>query len=119
MFSRGRHTGRIVGTITGMALIEIRFEGHGPQITQRLTAWALIENRFVAMVARVLIPLFGQVVDRKLRQGFSVITRVAEWATTQPGEFCEWLDRQPLAEDVREPVRITVRGCRPPVTPRR
>jgi len=79
-----------------MALIEIRFEGHGRQMTQRLAAWALIENRFVAMVARV-----------------------AEWATTQPGEFCEWLDRQPFVADVREPVRITVRGCRPPVTPRR
>jgi hypothetical protein len=115
MFSRGRHTGRLVGTITGMALTDIHFEARDGHVAQRLTAWVLIENRFVAMVARVLVPLFGRVADRKLQEGFRVTARVAEWAAARPVEFCEWLGRQPFPAEARQPVRSAVRGCRSPV----
>jgi hypothetical protein len=115
MFSRGRHTSRLLGTITGMALTEIQFEARDGYVGQRLTAWVLIENRFVALLARVLVPLFGQVADRKLQEGFRVTARVAEWAATSPVEFCEWLGRQPFPAQARQPVRLAVRGCRSPV----
>jgi hypothetical protein len=114
MFSHGRHTGRLLGTITGMALTEIHFEARDGRVAQRLTAWVLIENRFVAVLARVLVPLFGQAADRKLQEGFRVTARVAEWAASRPAEFCEWLGGQPLAPEARQPVRTAVRGCRPP-----
>ena len=119
MFSRGRHTGRIIGTITGVALTDLQFEAREGHVAQRLTAWVLVENRFLAVVARVLIPLFGQAADRKLQEGFRVTARVAEWAAAHPPEFCEWLDRQPFPADARQTVRAPVRACRPPVAPKR
>lgn len=112
MFSRGRHTGRLVGTIAGIALTEIQFEAREGHVAQRLTAWVVIENRFLAVVARVLVPLFGQVADRKLQEGFRVTARVAEWAAARPVEFCEWLGRQSFAAETRQRVRRAVRGCR-------
>jgi hypothetical protein len=114
MLSRGRHTGRLFGTITGVALTEIQFEARDGHVAQRLTAWVLIENRFVAVLARVFVPLFGQVADRKLQEGFRVTARVAEWAAARPAEFCEWLGAQPFPPQTRQPVRMAVRGCRSP-----
>ncbi|HMH52239.1 MAG TPA: hypothetical protein VK548_18520 [Candidatus Acidoferrum sp.] len=118
MFSRGRHTGRVVGTITGIGLTELHFEVRDGHVNQRLTAWVLIENRFVAVIARVLIPFFGQVADRKLQEGFRVTARVAEWAASRPAEFCDWLSRQPFPEEQRQPLR-NVSRCRPPAPPPR
>ena len=112
MFSHGSHRGRILGTITGAALTEIHFEPQGGHVVQGLTAWVLIENRFVAAMARLLVPLFGQVVDRKLQEAFRVTARVAEWAASRPGEFCQWLGQEPLPAEVRRPVGATVPGCR-------
>lgn len=112
MFSRGRHTGRVTGTITGIALTDVQFEAREGHVAQRLTAWVVIENRFLAAVARVLVPLFGRAADRKLQEGFRVTARVAEWAAARPLEFCEWLDRQPFPAEVRQTVRRPVRGCR-------
>jgi hypothetical protein len=111
MFSRGRHTGRLLGTITGLALTEIRFQTREGAVAQSLTAWVLIENRFVAVVMRLLVPFFGQVADRKLTEGFRVTARVAEWAASRPADFCQWLGRQPFPPERRQAVRRVVRGC--------
>jgi hypothetical protein len=113
LFSRGRHTGRVVGTISGIALTDVGFEAREGYVVQRLTAWVLIENRFLAVVARMVIPFFGQVADRKLQEGFRVTARVAEWAAAKPAEFCDWLAQQPHPETARQPLRA-VAHCRPP-----
>ena len=112
ILSRGSYTGRLLGTITGMALTEIRFEPQTGDVAQGLTAWVLIENRFAALLVRVLVPLFGQVVDRKLQEVFRVTARVAEWAASRPAEFCQWLGQELLPAEARRPVLSAVPGCR-------
>jgi hypothetical protein len=119
MLSRGSHTGRIVGTITGIGLTELRFEARDGQVAQRLSAWVIIDNRLAALVVRVLVPLFGQIVDRKLQEAFRVTARVAEWATSHPVEFCDWLVRQPFPAETHQPVRMAAGGCPSPPAPRR
>jgi len=111
MFSRGRHVGRLLGTITGVALIDLHLEPQDGYVAQRLTAWVVIDNRIVAMLARLLIPIFGQVADRKLQEGFRVAGRVAEWAVSRPSEFCPWLDAEPLPTETRRPA-LAAAGCR-------
>lgn len=111
MFSRGRYVGRLLGTITGVALTDLHFEVQDGYVAQRLTAWVVIENRFAAMLARLLIPLFGQVADRKLQEGFRVTARVAEWAASRPAEFCQWLGGEPFSAETRQPVLAAAR-CR-------
>lgn len=110
MFSRGHHVGRLLGTITGVALTDLRFEPHGGEVAQRLTAWVVIDNRLAAMLARIFIPLFGQVADRKLQDAFRVTARVAEWAAIHPTEFCKWLGGEAALGEARRPV-LAAAGC--------
>jgi hypothetical protein len=111
LFSRGRHSGSVLGTIGGQALTDLRFQAQDGTVTQSLTAWVLIDHRVVAVLARVLIPLFGQLADRRLTEGFRVTARVAEWAASRPVEFCDWLGRQPFPPERRQAVRRAVAGC--------
>jgi hypothetical protein len=110
MFSRGRHGSRFFGAITGVALTDLRFEPQGGYVAQRLSAWLVIDNRFAAVVARLLIPFFGQVADRKLQEGFRVTARVAEWAASRPAEFCPWLGGEASLGEARQPV-LAAAGC--------
>lgn len=96
ILSWGHHSGAILGTISGTALTVLEFEDRGHEVSQKLTAYVLIENRVAAALARSLVPLFGGLVDRKLSEGFRVTARVAEWAVSQPEEFCPWLGDQHL-----------------------
>ncbi len=104
MFSRGRHVGRVLGTITGVALTDLRFDGHAGEVRQRLTAWVVIDNRVAALFARLFIPFFGQVADRKLQEAFRAAARVAEWAVSRPAEFCPWLRGESSLSEARQPV---------------
>ena len=115
MFSRGRHVG-VLGTITGAALTDLRFEAHGGEVRQGLTAWVVIDNRVAAVLMRLFVPFFGQVADRKLQEAFRAAARVAEWAASRPSEFCQWLAAESSLGDARHSVHAAA-GCGRP-TPR-
>ncbi len=88
MFSWGENSGSLLGTIRGDALTVLTLAPEDGRIGQALTAHVRIDNSFVAAVARV-----------------------AEWATTQPGEFCGWLSRSGLPDARRAPIEGRVPGC--------
>jgi len=110
MFSRGRHVGRVLGTIAGAALTDLRFEAQGGEVRQGLTAWVVIDNRVAAVLTRLFVPLFGQVADRKLLEAFRATARVAEWAAGRPPEFCRWLAAESSLGDARQSVQAAA-GC--------
>ncbi len=111
MFSWGEHSGNLLGTIRGDALTVLTLEPAAGGIEQTLTAYVRIDNRFVAAVAQALMLLFGDIADKKLSEGVVVATRVAEWAVTQPGDFCGWLGRSGLPPARRALVQSLVPGC--------
>jgi hypothetical protein len=108
----GQHTGTLLGTIRGEALTVLTFQSAGPVTRQRLTAYVLIENPVAAFLARSLVPLFGDLADRKLAEGFQVTAQVAEWAVSKPVEFCEWLASGPVPRADLAPVAEWVEECR-------
>jgi hypothetical protein len=55
--------------------------------------------------------LFGGIADRKLSEGVVTAARVAEWAATQPEEFCDWLSRSDLPRARRAPIERLVSSC--------
>lgn len=117
MLSWGRHTGRFLGTIGGSALTVIDFRERDGRVDQSLATWVRIDNAVAAALARLLLPIFGHLADRKLTEGFTISGRVAEWALARPDEFCAWLAREPLpAEHVRR-VRQGLPACRDGVAP--
>ncbi len=112
MLSWGEHTGRILGTISGSALTVIDLRERDGKVDQELTAYVRIDNAFAAALARLLIPIFGHLADRKLTEGFAITAQVAEWAIERPDEFCEWLRSEPLPPDRRERIFEVLPGCR-------
>ena len=112
VLSWGEHHGGILGAIGGSALtvIDLR-EGDGV-VDQELAAYVRIDNAFAAALARLLLPIFGHLADRKLSEGFGVTAKVAEWALAHPGHFCAWLRREPLPSERREPLLQALPACR-------
>lgn len=89
--SWGTHRSAILGTVSGSALSLLEFEERDGSTAQRLTARVLIDNRAAAALTRLLVPVFGSIVDRKLTEGFAATARVATWARAEPAAFCAWL----------------------------
>jgi hypothetical protein len=105
ILSWGEHSGSILGTVRGSALTVIDFTPEPDGVGQALTAYIKIDNVVAARLARMLVPVFGFIADRKLAEGFSVTARVAQWAVSEPREFCDWLASESLPAGRREPVR--------------
>lgn len=111
IFSWGENSSPLLGKIRGDALTVLTFEPEGGRIRPVLTAYVRIDNRFIAAVARALVVPFGGIADRKLREGVVTGTRVAEWAATQPEEFCDWLGQSGLPRARRAPIESLISGC--------
>src|SRR5215475_10570732 len=111
ILSQGEHTGAILGTIRGSALTVLDFETRGGVVDPTLTAYVRIDDPIAAAFARVLVPTFGFIADRKLAEGLYVTARVAEWAVDPSGGFCEWLAREPLPAAPRDRILAVVPSC--------
>jgi len=112
MLSWGENRGRILGAIGGSALTVIDLREHDGVVDQQLAAYVRIDNAFAAALARLLVPIFGHIADRKLREGFAVTADVAEWALAHPDDFCAWLKRAPVPPARREPILQILPACR-------
>ncbi|PWU25216.1 MAG: hypothetical protein C5B48_02375 [Candidatus Rokuibacteriota bacterium] len=110
-YSWGEHSGSILGTIRGDALTVLTMEPDAGGVEQTLTAYVRIDNPFLGALARALLVPFGGLADRKLAEGLKVATRVAEWAASDPDDFCAWLDRAPVPHERRAPIQRLVPGC--------
>jgi hypothetical protein len=108
--SWGTHRSAILGAVSGTALTLLEFEDRRGRTAQRLTAYVDIENRAAAALTRLLLPVFGGIVDRKLVEGFTVTARVAAWARSEPDGFCAWLSRE-LEPGRREELLEVFREC--------
>jgi hypothetical protein len=111
ILSRGEHTGPILGTISGSALTVLDLATDGDLVQPTLTAYVRIDDGIAASLAQLFIPRFGFLADRKLAEGLHVTKAVAEWAVDPSGGFCEWLVREPLADDSRARVMAAVPAC--------
>jgi len=114
MMSWGQHSGRVLGTIGGSALTILDFAPRADGVEPTLTAYVRIDNRVAAAIARLVAPLFGYLADRKLAETIGVSAGVAEWAMTQPAEFCAWLAREPLGPERRTRILAVLPACREP-----
>jgi hypothetical protein len=112
VLSRGEHTSRFLGRIAGSAFTVMEFVAADDVVQPTLTTRVYIANPVAASLARLLLPLFGRLADRKLGEGFVVTARVAEWAVERPREFCDWLVQAPVALAGRARVLAVLPDCR-------
>ena len=104
IFSWAEHSSQLLGKIRGDALTVLTLELEGGRIHSVLTAYVRIDNRFIATVARAPLVPFGGIADRKLSETVVTAARVAEWAATEPKEFCDRLSRSGLPRARRAPI---------------
>jgi hypothetical protein len=119
MLSWGEHTGGLLGTVSGSALTELHFAARPGGVEQQLSAYVRIDDELTARLARLLVPLFGFIADRKLAEGLVLCARTAAWAAAYPEEFRAWLEAQPIPPErrnamlrhLREPARAAASGA--------
>jgi len=111
IFSKGEHTGPILGTVRGYALTVLELEPRGDSVDAALTAYIYIDDRVAAGVARLLTTSLGALADRKLTEGLRTTAAVAEWAVDPSGSFCEWLAREPFAAGRRNRIVAVLPSC--------
>jgi hypothetical protein len=112
MISWGRHRGWLLGTISGSALTVLDLRARDGRVDQSLTAYVRIDNAVVAAHARLLVPSVGGLAGPKLSGGFAGAASVAEWAVEHPTEFCDWLRREPLPANRKDPMLLITPRCR-------
>jgi hypothetical protein len=111
VFSWGEHVSALVGAVRGDALTVLAFAPGEEAIEQELTAHVRIEHSLLAALARVLLVLFGALADRRLGEGMTIVSRVAEWAVAEPEAFCRWLDGAEVPRERQGAVRGSLGGC--------
>jgi hypothetical protein len=111
ILSWGSHRGEVLGTIRGQALSVMTFETRGERTVPSLTAYVVIENAVAAQLARMLAPIFGALMDRKLTEGFRVTAKVVEWALEDHARFCAWLATAPLSGERRTALPAGIPSC--------
>ncbi len=111
ILSWGRHSGSLLGTIRGSAISVMDFTPSTEGVAQLLTAYIRIDNSVAARLAKILLPIFGWIADRKLAEGFNVTAQVAEWAVGKPTDFCAWLASSSLTEDRQQRILAVLPSC--------
>jgi len=109
--SQGRLVNPLLGTITASALTVLDLEPRDGEVSPRLTAYMYIAKGGGATLARLLVPAFGFVADRKLGEGLRVTSTVAEWAVERSGGFCDWLAHEPLLPMQRDRIQAALPTC--------
>lgn len=119
ILSWGEHAGGLLGTVSGSALTELHYAARAGGVEQQLSAYVRIDDEATARLARLLVPLFGFIADRKLAEGLVLCAQTTTWAAAHPEEFRTWLEAQPIARErrdvmlrhLREPARAAAAGA--------
>lgn len=116
LLARVHRSTRFVGDVSGASLSLLTFAPEKgvdgkPQVGQRVESVVRIDHRLMALVARILVPLFPQYADRKIAEVFNIAARVAAWGYEEPAEFCAWLGGQPEGAQHRQVFARSLPAC--------
>jgi len=109
LLSHGQLVNPLLGTITTSALTVLDLESQDGAVSPRLTAYMYIAKD--ATLARLLVPTFGFIADRKLGEGLRATSAVVEWAVGRSGGFCEWLAHEPIPPVQRDRIQAALPRC--------
>ena len=94
-FSNGRFESRLFPTITGLVVVLLNYapitDGGKEFVEQRFYAYIKIDQRVIALLTRILLPLLGNTLDRKIGKLLNVSAAVSERIHKEPGKLWEQL----------------------------
>jgi len=111
LLSQGQLVNPLLGTINASALTVLDLEPQDGEVSPKLTAYMYIAKGGGATLARLLVPRFGFIADRKLGEGLRATSAVAEWAVERSGSFCDWLAHEPLSPVHRDRIQAALPKC--------
>jgi len=111
LLSEGQLVNPLLGTINASALTVLDLEPQDGEVSPKLTAYMYIAKGGGATLARLLVPRFGFIADRKLGEGLRATSAVAEWAVERSGSFCDWLAHEPLSPVHRDRIQAALPTC--------
>lgn len=115
---RATRTTRLVGEVSGTTVTVVTLTPEttpdGPRTTQRIDSAVRIDHRVVALIAKVLVPIFPEYADRKIGEVFGLAAKVSGWAREKPDEFCAWLGGQPDGARRKELFASQLPACATP-----
>ena len=85
------------GEVAGRVVAAVDFSGEGDRIRGEVQVWAKIDHGVLDRLLRVVAPVLGGLLDRKLEEQFGITFRVAEHARRDPARFCQLLAEIPRA----------------------
>ena len=88
---RGVSSGWWFGEIGGRVVALVAFSTE-EGVRGTVTVWAQIDQGVVDRLLRILKPMLGGLLDRKLREQFNIAVRVAEVSAQHAGQFCPLLE---------------------------
>jgi hypothetical protein len=100
LHAEGTYDTKWLPTIYARIVLILEFEhGNGPdgqtRVTNDLTGYLRVDNAFVGALARLVGPIVGGAVDRKVARTFGVAGKVCERAYDDPAGFLQVLRNAP------------------------
>jgi hypothetical protein len=80
------------GDVSGRVIAAVDISSEGDRIRGEVEAWAKIDQGVLDRLLRVVAPMLGGFLDRKLQEQFGVTFRVAEHALRDRVRFCQLLE---------------------------
>lgn len=99
------------GDIAGRVVAVVAFSSHGNHLRGDVEVWARIDQGMVDRLIRILSPVLGGFLDRKLHEQFGVTFRVAERAALEPDRFCAVLAGLPDGSPEERDALAGLAGC--------
>lgn len=91
VLERGVSPGWWFGDLAGRVVALVAVVPAGDRVRGRVTVWARIDQGVVDRLLRLMQPILGGFLDRKLREQFAIPFRVAEDAARDADQFCSLL----------------------------
>ena len=111
LLSEGQLVNPLLGTITTSVLTVLDLESQDGEVSPRLTAYMYIAKGGGATLARLLVPTFGFIADRKLGEGVRATSAVVAWAVERSDGFCDWLAHEPIPPVQRDRILAALPTC--------
>ena len=89
---RGVSSGWWFGNIGGRVVALVVFSTKEEGVRGTVTVWAQVDQGVVDRLLRILNPMLGGLLGRKLREQFSIAVRVAEASAQHTDQFCPLLE---------------------------
>jgi hypothetical protein len=108
---QGLSRGWWFGNVAGRVVAAVDLAGEDDRIRGEVEVWAKIDHGVLDRLLRVVAPVLGGLLHRKLEEQFGITFRVAEHASRDTVRFCQFLAVMPEGSREERQTLASVAAC--------